>query len=283
MSRALIASAVLAAGLCANAPAIAETETPSTGKDMVAATVNGEQIMESELQNFYEQLPPQYRQIPFAQIRPQLMERLINQAVVAGAARKEGYLDRPDVQARVAHATQRVLNEFYISDKIKAMVTDDKVKDEYQKSIALETKSEEVRARHILVKTEDEAKAVIAELQGGADFATVARSKSTGPSGRNGGDLGYFGFNQMVPAFAKAAFALKPGEITSAPVQTRFGWHIIKLEDRRVAGAANFEQASQKIRQELSQQAYQETIDGLRAKATIDVVGGGVSKIQPVQ
>ena len=162
-------------------------------------------------------------------------------------------------------------------------MTDAKVKDQYQKSIAFESKTEEVRARHILMKTKPEAMAVIADIKGGADFAAVAKAKSTGPSGRNGGDLGYFGFKQMVPPFSKVAFALKPGEFTTEPVKTQFGWHIIKVEDRRVAGSQNFEQASQKIRQELSQQAYKDTLAGLRAKARIDVMGGGTSKIQPLQ
>ncbi len=125
--------------------------------------------------------------------------------------------------------------------------------------------------------------AVIAEVKGGADFSAVAKAKSTGPSGRNGGDLGYFGFKQMVPPFSKVAFALKPGEFTTEPVKTQFGWHVIKVEDRRVAGSGNFEQASQKIRQELTEKAYQDTLAGLRAKAKINVMGSGISKIQPLQ
>jgi peptidyl-prolyl cis-trans isomerase C len=157
------------------------------------------------------------------------------------------------------------------------------VKDQYQKSIALESKHEEVRARHILVKTKAEAMAVIAEVKGGADFAAVAKAKSTGPSGRNGGDLGYFGFKQMVRPFSEVAFALKPGDFTVEPVKTQFGWHVIKVEDRRVAGSQNFEQASQKIRQELTDRAYKDTLAGLRARAKIEIMGGGVSKIQPLR
>ena len=284
MKRALIASAVLAVSLFAVAPLSAQSTMPvPSAKDMVAATVNGQSIMESEVQSFYKNLPPQYQQVPFEQLRSQLIERMIDQAIVASAARKEGYHKRPDVQRRLATITRSILNDTYISDKIRAAVTDAKVKDQYQKSIALETKSEEVRARHILLKTKAEAMAVIVELTGGADFAVVAKAKSTGPSGRNGGDLGYFGFKQMVPPFSKAAFALKPGDITTEPVQTQFGWHVIKVEDRRVAGSVNFEQASQKIRQELSEQAYKDTLAALRAKAKINIPGAGSSKIQPLQ
>ena len=236
--------------------------------------------MESDIKAFYKNLPPQFQEVPIEQIRSQLIERLIEQAIVANAARQEGYHKRPDVQRQLATVTQSILNDVYIAEKIKAAVTDAKVKDQYQKSIALESKTEEVRARHILMKTKSEAMAVIADIKGGADFAAVAKAKSTGPSGRDGGDLGYFSFKQMVPPFSKVAFALKPGEFTTEPVKTQFGWHIIKVEDRRVAGSQNFEQASQKIRQELSQQAYKDTLAGLRAKARINVIGGGTSKIQ---
>lgn len=280
MKRALIASAVLAVSISASAPLSAQSTAPAAPIDLVVATVNGEPIMESDIKAFYKNLPPQFQEVPLEQIRSQLIERLIEQAIVANAARQEGYHKRPDVQRQLATVTQSILNDVYIAEKIKAAVTDAKVKDQYQRSIALESKTEEVRARHILMKTKSEAMAVIADIKGGADFAAVAKAKSTGPSGRDGGDLGYFSFKQMVPPFSKVAFALKPGEFTTDPVKTQFGWHIIKVEDRRVAGSQNFEQASQKIRQELSQQAYKDTLAGLRAKARIDVIGGGTSKIQ---
>jgi len=280
MKRALIASAVLAVSISASAPLSAQSTAPAAPIDLVVATVNGEPIMESDIKAFYKNLPPQFQEVPIEQIRSQLIERLIEQAIVANAARQEGYHKRPDVQRQLATVTQSILNDVYIAEKIKAAVTDAKVKDQYQRSIALESKTEEVRARHILMKTKSEAMAVIADIKGGADFAAVAKAKSTGPSGRDGGDLGYFSFKQMVPPFSKVAFALKPGEFTTDPVKTQFGWHIIKVEDRRVAGSQNFEQASQKIRQELSQQAYKDTLSGLRAKARIDVIGGGTSKIQ---
>lgn len=284
MNRALIASAMLAVGLTASIPSSAQDVKPAqSGKDMVAATVNGRAIMESDIRSFHANLPPQYQQIPLEQLRPQLLERMIDQAIVAGAARKEGYLKRPEIKRRLATNAENILYDAYMNEKIKDAVTDAKIRDKYQKTIALEPKTEEVRARHILVKTRAEAMVIIAEVTGGADFEAVAKAKSTGPSGRNGGDLGYFGFKQMVPPFSKAAFALKPGEITTEPVQTQFGWHVIKVVDRRVAGSSNFEQASQQIRQELSEEAYRETLARLRAKAKIDIMGASASKIQPLQ
>ncbi|MDC0033542.1 peptidylprolyl isomerase [Alphaproteobacteria bacterium] len=283
MKRALIVSAVLAFTVTASMPLNGQSKAPAASKDLVAAIVDGRPIMESDVQSFHQNLPPQFQQVPYEQIRAQLIERMIDQVVVASAAKKAGLHKRADVRRRVATITQSILNEVYMSEKIKGDVTDAKVKDQYQKSIALDSKREEVRARHILVKTRAQAMAIIAEIKRGANFAAVAKAKSTGPSSRNGGDLGYFEFKQMVPPFSKTAFALRPGEITMEPVQTQFGWHVIKVEDRRIAGSTNFEQASQKIRQKLNEKAYKDTLTGLRAKAKITILGTGSSKIQPLQ
>jgi peptidyl-prolyl cis-trans isomerase C len=284
MKRAVIASAMLLAISVAGGTAQAQTGSSAAADDPVAATVNGQPIAASDVQLFYESLPPQYRQIPIEQIRDQLVERLIEQRLVADAARAAGMMKRPDVRKRIDMATQGMLNEIFFAERINAEVTDARVREEYQKSIAFEPKREEVRARHILVKTREAAVAIITEIRGGADFAEVARQKSTGPSSRNGGDLGFFAQEQMVPAFSKVAFALKPGEVTDEPVQTQFGWHIIKVEERRISSSGgNFEEASEKIRQEMSEKVFRETIAELRTKAKIEITGGGGSKIRPVQ
>ena len=121
-----------------------------------------------------------------------------------------------------------------------------------------------------LVKTEDEAKAIIKNLRGGADFEATAKEKSTGPSGPNGGDLGFFGKGQMVPEFEKAAFALKKGKITDTPVKTQFGWHIIKVDDRRKSEPPSFDSIKQKLRTEISQEAGSKYVSGLRKEAKIE-------------
>ena len=283
MKRAFIACAVLAASITLPASTYAQNKAPPAAKNIVLATVNGRAIMTSDVQEFYKRLPPQYQQIPLDQLQPQLIERLIDQMVVADAARKAGYLKRPDIQKRIASLTESILNDTYMSERVNSVVTEKRIRDAYQKSIALEAKTEEVRARHILVKTKAEAMAVIAELKGGADFAGLAKSKSTGPSGRSGGDLGYFGFKQMVPPFSQAAFSLKPGEITTEPVKTQFGWHVIKVEDRRVSGASSYEAAAGKIRQEMSDKVFQETVGGLRAKAKVTITSSGGSNIKPLR
>ncbi len=283
MKRALSASALVVFTLLTGPGVLAQGKMQPAPPDAVAATVNGHKIMESDLTSLHENLPPQYRQIPFEQLRAQLLERLIEQKLVADAARKEGLQNRPEIQKRIQMNTESLLHEAYIEEKIQSAATEAKVRDAYQKSIALEPKREEVRARHILLKTREEAVAIIVEVKGGADFAEVARKKSTGPSSRSGGDLGFFTSEQMVPPFSKAAFALKPGEITSEPVQTQFGWHVIKVEERRFAGASSYEEASDKIRSDLRNKAYENLLTELRGKAKVDITGGGASKIQPVR
>ena len=281
MKRALSTSALLILALLAGGAADAQTISPAP-PDAVAATVNGQAVMESDLTSLHQSLPPQYRQIPFEQLRGQLLDRLVEQKIVVEAARKEGLPKRPDIRKRIDMVTEGLLHEIYIEEKVEGAVTDAKVRDAYQKSIALEPKREEVRARHILMKTREAAVAIIVEIKGGADFAEVARKKSTGPSSRNGGDLGFFSSEQMVPAFSKAAFGLKAGEVTAEPVQTQFGWHVIKVEEKRVAGASSFEEAAEKIRTELRNKAYEQAISELRSKAKIDITGGG-STIQPLR
>jgi peptidyl-prolyl cis-trans isomerase C len=282
MNRAIFAGVCCALSIAVTPPSIAQVKPVEATKDFVVATVNGNAIMESDISGFYNTLPPQYKQVPYAQIRGQLVERMVEQTLVADAARKQGLHEDPDVKQRIKAIQRNLLNEAYLSRIMKTELTEAKVRDAYQKSIALQPKREEVRARHILVKTKAEADSVIAQLKKGADFAKLAQEKSTGPSGKNGGDLGFFADGQMVPPFSKAAFALEKGQVTDTPVKTQFGYHVIKVEDRRVAGQANYEQASAKIRAEMQDKIFEKIMSGLRAKAKIEIKGGG-SKIQQIR
>jgi peptidyl-prolyl cis-trans isomerase C len=282
MNRAIFAGVCCALSIAVTPPSIAQVKPVEATKDFVVATVNGNAIMESDISGFYNTLPPQYKQVPYAQIRGQLVERMVEQTLVADAARKQGLHEDPDVKQRIKAIQRSLLNEAYLSRIMKTELTEAKVRDAYQKSIALQPKREEVRARHILVKTKAEADSVIAQLKKGADFAKLAQEKSTGPSGKNGGDLGFFADGQMVPPFSKAAFALEKGQVTDTPVKTQFGYHVIKVEDRRVAGQANYEQASAKIRAEMQDKIFEKIMSGLRAKAKIEIKGGG-SKIQQIR
>ena len=260
----------------------AEVKPVQASEDFVVATINGMSIMESSIKNFHNTLPPQYRQVPYLQIRGQLIERVIDQQLISDAARKRGLHETLSHKRRIASIERSLLNEAYMSRVMKLEITEAKVREIYQKSIALQPKRTEVRARHILVDTKAEAMKVISQLQGGADFSKLAKEKSTGPSGKNGGDLGYFGPGQMVPPFAKAAFALEKGQYTREPVKTQFGYHVIKVEDRRVSGKATYKDASQNIRANLQDKIFKKIIGGLRANAKIEMKGG-TSKIQLIR
>ena len=260
-------------------PSRAEVKPIKASEDFVVATINDMPIMESSIKLFHRTLPPQYRQVPYLQIRGQLIERVIEQQLIADAARKRGLHKTPIHKKRIASIERSLLNEAYMSQALASEVTEAKVREIYQKSIALQPKSTEVRARHILVNTKAEAMRIISQLRNGADFSKLAKEKSTGPSGKNGGDLGYFGPGQMVPPFSKAAFKLNKGEFTNEPVKTQFGYHVIKVEDRRVSGKTTFAEASKNIRANLQEKIFKRIISGLRANAKIEIKGG-TSKIQ---
>lgn len=274
---------VLALGILSSGSAMAQNKTAPAAAPQILATVNGEPITDADIEAFYLSLPAQLQQVPLEQIRPQILERLIDQKLVADAARKLGLDKKPAVRQRMIQSERNILNQAFLEEKLEQAVTEQKVRAAYEKATALESKQEEIRARHILVKTENEAKEIIANLNKGADFIELAKKRSTGPSGKAGGDLGYFGAGQMVPPFSRAAFALQKGEITQQPVQTQFGWHVIMLVDRRMAGAQSYESIAPKIREELVSSAYEEILETLRRGAKIDIKPAAGSKIRRVQ
>ena len=173
--------------------------------------------------------------------------------------------------------TRSLIGQAYLEERIRQQVTDVRLHEEYQKTIALQPKREQIHARHILVKTKAEAEAIIAELKAGGDFAAIARKKSMDPSARSGGDLGFFTKEQMVPAFSAAAFKLAPGEYTAEPVKTQFGWHVIKVDGRRDATPPKFSDMENELRRSLTEKAYKDIVDGLRAEAKVVVVGAAKS------
>jgi peptidyl-prolyl cis-trans isomerase C len=210
------------------------------------------------------------RQVPFPQIYGMLLDRAIDFQLLANAAEAEDLSGDPDVQAALAKARSDVLRDAYVRQAIDEGTTEERLQARYDDLKSEEGfTQEEVHARHILVASEDEAKKVIVELQGGADFAALAEEHSIGPSGPNGGDLGFFRREQMVPEFAEAAFALEPSEHTQAPVQTQFGWHVIEVVDRRT-GAPSFEETEPRLRQEVAREIVADLVAELRDDAEIE-------------
>ena len=232
-------------------------------------TVNGEEIYLEEVMQLTEQLPEEYRRQPIENYYPNLVAEVANTKLAAAAARDNDLQNNELVQDAIRISTERILAEAYFATEMRKLVTEDDIVAAYERFVADQDSREEISARHILVEEEQAAIDLIAKLNDGADFAALAQEFSTGPSGPKGGDLGYFGRGQMVPDFEAAAFALAIGTHTSAPVQTQFGFHVIKLEDKRIAPAPTLDEMRQQIGTNLSQQALARLIEELRKDATI--------------
>jgi peptidyl-prolyl cis-trans isomerase C len=253
--------------------------------DPVVARVNGFEFHKSDVTREMAALPPQLQSMPMEQIYPQMIERMVDSKLVADEGRAQKIDQSAEYKERVARTDERILTDITLRSKIKPMVSDDKVRARYDSVVAKMKNEEEVRARHILVKTEAEAKAIIDQLNKGGDFAKIAGEKSTDKgSAANGGDLGFFNKGSMVPAFADAAFAMKKGEVSKAPVKTEFGFHVIKLEDRRTAPAPAFDKVKTQIEAQLADEMANEYVDSLKKKAKVEIfsIDGTPMKIPAV-
>jgi peptidyl-prolyl cis-trans isomerase C len=250
-------------------PAAAQDKVdPST--DPVVAEIDGEKILLSDLVTTYRSLPARLQQVPFDQLYRPLLEHAIAVRLLAAEGRKQNLQDSEAVKKRLKSIEGQYVYEAYVEKIVGERATEARLKEAYEAFVKEHKGEEEVRASHILVKTEQEAKDVIAQLDKGADFAKLAKEKSVDPSkDKNAGDLGFFTKGQMVKEFAEAAFALKKGETSKAPVKTQFGWHVIRVTDRRTASAPEFEQVKDALRQKLSETIAQEEINKLRTAAKI--------------
>jgi len=238
--------------------------------DPVVARANGVDIRQSDLAFAEEEIGSN---VPATmapeQKREYLITYLADVIVLAQAAEQQQLGDKPDVKRQVAFERNKVLMEALLRNAGRAAQTDDAMHKVYDEAVKQMANEEEVHARHILVATEDEAKTIEAQLKGGADFATLAKEKSKDPGAANGGDLGYFTKDQMVPEFADAAFKLDKGQI-SDPVHTQFGWHIIKIEDKRIKPTPTFDQVKGQIENYVAHRAQAQLVDNLRKSAKIE-------------
>ena len=288
LTRPLLAPAlglVCAAGLAAGHAAMAADQPPAppTGSvpapsplpppNTVVARVDGTALHLSDVEAAQQNLPPQAQKLPLEQIYPMLLDRLVDGALITEAGRKEHLEQDPELQVRLKRYENRLIQEAYLNQAIKAAQTEDQLKARYQTFAKDTAGREEVHAQHILVKTEDEAKSVIAELDKGADFGELAKKYSTDPSASSGGDLGYFGHDDMVKAFTDAAFALSPGRYSKTPVKTEFGWHVIKVEDRRAGKPPSFEEAREQLSRDLAHEIIDAKLQELRSAAKIEEFG----------
>ncbi len=241
--------------------------TFSHAENKVVAKIDGTEITEQDLNFAKMEMGPELQNMPVDQQRLILLEYLIQNHLLATAGQSKKVDAEADFKKRVEYYRKRAMRDAYVEKFVRTSVKDEEAKKFYD-----DLKSKKVRrASHILVKTEDEAKAIIAELKKGTDFAKLAKEKSIGPSKTRGGDLGPLQKGRMVPSFEKAAFALKKDEI-SEPVKSDFGWHVIKITELRDPPLPPYESVKSQIVQSLIQKKEQETIRDMRNKAKIEIL-----------
>ncbi len=261
-SRALTAAALVAA--CMAVPAQA-------ADDKVIAKVNGVEITQGDLASAEAAFGSSIAGTPATQRRLQLVRHLINTQLLATAAEKDKLETNPSLEAKKKYYGRRALGDLYWTEKIKTSVTEADAKTAYDDAKV------EVTARHILLKTEEDAVDTIEKLNRGGDFAELAKELSTGPTGKQGGQLPPFTKSQMVKPFSDAAFAMKAGDL-SEPVKTQFGWHVIKVEKRRDVELPPFDKVKEQILANLYQNKFQQVLGGLLQTGKIEIVDEAIKK-----
>lgn len=270
------ASALAGIGLALSLSAQAQAD------DVVVAKVNGHDIKESDLKIAESEIGNELQNMPAASRRRVLVEYIIETQLFADAAEADKLATGPSFDQRAAYWRQRAMRDEYFEAKIKASVGEGAAKGIYEDKVKMIPQEDEVDARHILVDTEEKAKELAEKAKAGEDFAKLASENSKDPGSKaDGGKLGYFAKGQMVKEFEDEAFALKKGEI-SAPVKSQFGWHVIKVEDRRAKPLPSFDEVKERIMGSLVQQKAQQVASDLRSKAKIEYVDAEI-KMQAEQ
>ncbi|MGR9045901.1 MAG: peptidylprolyl isomerase [Gammaproteobacteria bacterium] len=266
----LLAGAALIAG-CDKLGQKSENATaPSVNKEDAIAVVNGHYISKATLQTLENEIAERSHGQSFP--KEKLIEELIRRELLVQDALHKQLDKSPEMQERFEQAKRSLLSQAALQDFLKSNpVTDEELKAEYEKNVGGEN-SLEFKARHILVKTEDEAKKLIEELNKGANFEELAKTHSTGPSGPQGGDLGWFIASQMVTPFSEAVIALENGKYTADPVETQFGWHVILREDSRPQTVPPLAAVKEQLLPFLQRQKVQDMLEKLRSQAKIEVL-----------
>ena len=246
----------------------------------IVANVNNEDISLETMIHAMNELPPEIQSQPFMSYYEDLLERVIDIKLFAQEGKKMKLDEEPSVRAAIDFVIEKVLMQAFLSKYVQENIKEENIKASYNNFIADETSREEIKASHILMDTESEAIDVINMLNDGDDFAELAKNKSTGPSGPSGGDLGWFKRGQMVPPFEKAAFSLNKNEISQRPVQTQFGWHVIKVFDKRIPEAPSYESMKSKLIQDLERKIVSKKIQDLRNDALIEKLSS--SELEPL-
>lgn len=248
----------------------ASSSVPMSGQtDPVVASVEGHPIYLSDLGRAEQALPANLRTMPFEALYPVLVDRMVDHEALVMIARRRGLEEDPAVKKQIEEATERVLEGALLARESAPRVTEQAIRDRYEQLYAHRPATEQVRARHILVGTREEAEKVIADLKKGADFAEMAKKYSKDPDGQKGGDLGFFSREQVWPGFADVAFSLQPGQVAAQPIHNEFGWHVVMVEERRLMAPPSFSDMRETLRQQLLQEAVRQAV--VQARGELDI------------
>jgi peptidyl-prolyl cis-trans isomerase C len=267
---------------CSKNSSNSSSEAPASTSDPVIARVNGVDITQGDLALAEEDVGSEMQAVSPEAKREQLISYLADIIMVTQAADKKNLADNPDFKRRLAFLRNKLLMGYELQQEAKTAVTDEALHQTYDEAVKSMAGQEEVRARHILVESEDEAKALLEQLKNGADFATLAKEKSKDPGAAEGGDLGYFTKDQMVPEFADVAFKMYPGQLSN-PVKTQFGWHVIKVEDRRTKQPPEFDKVKDQIEAFLARKAQTDFITKLRQSAKVERLDKPAGQNKPAE
>lgn len=234
----------------------------------VVATVAGENIYMSEIKDYAKTIP-QLADLPFETIYPQLLETVVSSRILKRGAEQAGTEDLPEVQTALALAHDQIIAQAYLDKKLSEMVSEERLKQRYQEELKHFKPAKEVRAKHILAKTEQEAKDILIQLKAGASFEMLVAKYSQDKSAPDG-DLGYFTQDMMIPEFARVVFEMKKGQI-SEPIKTPFGWHIVSLEDIRQSSPPSFEDVKENIKLLLMEEDIKKIISDEKKRLNVKI------------
>lgn len=260
-----------------------DTDAVNDGDSTVIARVNGEPITREDADAFIAAVP-QMQNAPFEEAFPAVRDELVTGAIIDQKAKAADTANDPEVAKRMEQVRQGVIRSVFLENLVKKEMTDEALQDAYNNFKGDQEASavEQVHAKHILLPTKEEAEAAIARLKDGEDFDKLAQELSTDKaSGTNGGDLGWFGKADMVPEFADAAFALNIGEVSSEPVKSQFGYHIIKVEGKRNEPVPSFEEVKPFLEVQLRRKLLEENIAKWRAGADVEFYNLDGSEVEP--
>ena len=259
-----------------------ETETTEAAKagfngvdvkpgNPVVAKVDGNDITRVDVFRFIKMMPANVQQLPPQAVYPLALEQVINTRLVQNKAEKNGLENDPEVQQQLSMAKQQIVRSVYVQRELDKEISDSDIKAKYDAEIGKIPATEEIKAAHILVDSEAKAKDIIAKLQAGGDFGKLEAENSADPGNKDkGGDLGWFAKTDMVPEFADAAFKLGKGETSKAPVKTQFGYHVVKVEDKRERAKPTLDEVKPQILAELRREKLETMLNGWRESAKIE-------------